>query len=302
MSILEEVNTQLDGKVKQHVVLAPYSTFKIGGEAEYYFLAETKDELIKASKLTKELNIPFLLLAGASNIILPEGKIPGLVVRNLISYKKVIQDTPDFQILEVGSGYSMTRLAKETAELGLSGVEYHLGLPGTVGGAVVMNSKWTHPNSYVGDVVESTETLDTEGILHTRDASYCEFSYGYSKFQETKEIVLSVRFKLLKQDPATVLQHAKEAQEYRKKTQPYGVNTSGCFFKNIDGQSAGELIDKAGMKGVQIGDLVVSDIHANFIVNKGKGTVKDLKSLLSLIKEKVKNKFNVELKEEVVIM
>lgn len=302
MNKITSLHEQIGDSVKQDVILAPYSTFKIGGKAEYYYVAESKEDMIKAVVASKKLGMPFFLLAGSSNIILPEDGIAGLVVRNMISYKTTIEDTDTYEIIEVGSGYPMTRLAKETADLGLSGLEYHLGLPGTIGGAVVMNSKWTHPRAYVGDLVESVEVLDNKGSIQTKSKADCDFSYGWSRFQDTKEIILSVKLKLEKKDPGVLIKNAREALEYRKKTQPFGVFTSGCFFKNIGEQSAGELIDKAGLKGFQVGDLMVSDIHANFIVNKGKGTVKDLKALLSIIKRKVKEKFNVELKEEVVIL
>jgi len=299
---LLKLQEQFGDKVKSNFVLAPYTTFKMGGAAEFYMVVETKEEMQKAYQIAKELQIPFFVFGGASNIVISEQGLKGLVVRNLISYKKIIQETGEDILLEVGSGYPITRLSKETAEEGLSGVEFHLGLPGSVGGSVYMNSKWTHPKAYIGDAVESVQLINHSGELETRRKEQLDFRYGWSNLQETKEVVVSVTFKLKKIDSEITKKNAQDALAYRKETQPFGVSSSGCFFKNDGDESAGKLIDEAGLKGFQLGSFVISDKHANFIINKGNGKESDLKKLLRIMKEKVKEKFGVELKEEVIIM
>ena len=302
MNIFDSLQAQLGNQVKAKVNLAPYTTFKLGGPAEYYFVAETKQELIDAYHIAQKLDIQFNILGGASNIVVPEEGINGLVVRNMVSYKKIIEKKDDSVLLEVGSGYSITRLAKETSEEGLSGIEFHLGLPGTIGGAVVMNSKWTRPRVDVGDYVYSVEVIKKDGTVKVEPKDYCEFSYGWSKLQQTKEIVVAVTLELKKIGSEVSVKNAQDSLAYRKETQPFGVFTSGCFFKNVDNLSAGKLIDDAGLKGYSVGDLVVSDKHANFIINKGNGNVKDLRKLLDIIKTKVKEHSGIELKEEVIIL
>ena len=188
------------------------------------------------------------------------------------------------------------------AERGFEGLDYHFGLPGTVGGAIYMNSKWTKPLSYYGDNLVSANLVDNRGQVKTVKKSYFKFAYDFSILQKTKELLLDAVFKLKKSKPEIVKQHADFAMDYRKKTQPFGVFTSGCFFKNIDGQSAGRLIDQAGLKGKRIGGFQVSEKHANFIINDGSGKPEDLKKLLQLIKTKVKEKFGIKLEEEVIII
>ena len=134
------------------------------------------------------------------------------------------------------------------------------------------------------------------------DKDYFKFAYDYSTLQKTKEILLEAVFKLKKINPMILKERAQSAFEYRKKTQPMGAKTSGCFFKNVDGKSAGQMIDKAELKGFAVGDFFVSPIHANFIINRGHGRSKDLLKLVRIIKEKVKQKFGVKLEEEVMII
>jgi UDP-N-acetylmuramate dehydrogenase len=196
----------------------------------------------------------------------------------------------------------MSSLVRETTDAGYEGFEYQMGLPGTLGGGIVMNSKWTHPKSYIGDNLLSATIINNEGELVKKDSEYFDFSYGYSKLQKTKEVVVSALYKMNKIDPSILKARSAEALQYRKVTQPYGVATSGCFFKNTGEYSAGKLIDEAGLKGTHIGGLYVSDIHANFIVNDGTGTIEDLKKLLTLIKKTVFKKSSIELKEEVIIL
>lgn len=302
MSVLQSLQEKFGQRIKQDFILAPYTTFKMGGPAQYYFVAQTKEELIDAYKIAQKHNIPFFLLGGASNIVISEKGLKGLTVKNQISYKKIIQENNGGVIVEVGSGYSMTRLSKETSEDGLTGIEFHLGLPGTVGGAVYMNSKWTHPKAFIGDAVKSVEVLNKDGAVEHRTHSELNFKYGWSELQDTKEIILSVTFILKRVDPVISRQNAKNALVYRHETQPVGISSSGCFFKNDGDISAGKLIDEAGLKGFQLGNFAISDKHANFIINKGNGKEEDLKALLGIMKQRVKTKFNIDLKEEVVII
>ncbi len=175
-----------------------------------------------------------------------------------------------------------------------------------------MNSKWTTPLNYIGDHLIFAHILDKDGNIKKVTRDYFNFAYDYSIIQETKEIILEAVFRLQKHYSEDLKERSKSALEYRKQTQPHGVSTGGCFFQNIgieDAErlgfgttSAGNLIDKAGLKGKEIGGFVVSDKHANFIVNTGEGKAEDLVQLLSFVKKTVKEKFDVDLKEEVVVV
>ena len=292
------------GKIRQNVSLGVYSTFKLGGKAEYLVQAETEEDIINSVQAAHTFKLNITILGGISNVIIGEGGIKGIVIRNLTSDKKIIQDEKDFVLLEVSSGYYITRLAKETAEFGYEGIEFHYGLPGTIGGAVYMNSKWSghQPTKYVGDAVYSIRTIDREEKQNTRDKAYLKFAYDYSFIQETKEIILNVTLKLKKNVPKQLTERCMQAMDYRRRTQPYGVATSGCFFKNVNGQSVGKMIDDLGLKGYSIGGAEISTIHANFIVNKQNATPEDVRKLVDYIKKKIKKAYNVDIEEEVIFL
>ncbi len=287
-------------KVRQHIKLSSYSTFKMGGVADYYVEALTRKDIVNCVKACHMVNIPVTILGGASNVVIRDHNISGLVIRNLYREKITIKDDSSETILTISSGYPLSLLVRESVEAGLSGFEYHLGLPGSIGGALYMNSKWTHPDSYVGDQLIEAELIDRKGLVKKVNRDYFQFGYDASILQRTKEIVLTATFKLKKTNKEALRRAMNEAFEYRKKTQPLGVSTSGCFFKNVNGQSAGKMIDDLGLKGYTIGDFSISSHHANFIIHKGNGKYDDLKKLVSLIKQKVKDTYGVALEEEVI--
>ncbi len=301
--MLSELETYLGkGRVRHAIDLGPRSTFKLGGPAEYYFEAESDDDLINAVRAAHYLKIPYIILGGISNVVVGEEGIKGLVVKNLNSYKTLQKETESYVVLRVGSGYNMTRLAKETAEAGYGGLEYQTGLPGSVGGGIAMNSGWYRhkPDKYVGDPVIQALLVEKDGTTKVVDHDYFEFRYDHSIIKETHECIVWADFKLEKQPAKELLQHAQDALEHRKHTQPYGVATSGCFFQNVDGVSAGKIIDEAGLKGFSIGGAQVSDIHANFIINTGNATPDDVAQLIDHIKTTVKRTHNIDLHEEIV--
>lgn len=295
---VQSFNSKL--KIEENKDLFSYLTIRVHVQAEYFVEATSRQELIEAKKLSDKLGIPLFLLGGGSNLAPLKTQISGLVVHNRYIKKQILIEAKDFVDLLVSSGYPVSRLVTETIEAGWEGFEYHKGLPGTVGGAIYMNSKWTHPPSYFGDNLLYAYLVDENGKVKRVDKKYFQFAYDYSILQNTGEIVLEAIFRLKKTDPLILKKRADEALNYRKKTQPFGVATSGCFFKNIKGLSAGYLIDKAGLKGFSVGDWIISDIHANFVINKRDGKPEDLRKLLQIVKQQVKDKFGVELEEEVI--
>lgn len=300
------------GKIQEQIDLFPYLSMRLHTKAQYFFEAKTREDLLNAIKATFKLNIPLIMVGGGSNIVFHASFVMGLVVKNSFSDLKVVSENKEEIDIEVGSGMNMALLIQHLEEKGYSGLEYQKGLPGTVGGGVYMNSKWTLPLSYVGDCVLQADLADKKGNEKKVDRDYFQFAYDYSKLQDTHEYVISVVFRLKKMDISLVTERALNAQTYRHKTQPFGKPTCGCFFRNVSEgvqkkyslptKSAGYLIDKAGLKGTTIGSFMVSDIHANFIVNKGgDARPEDLKVLSDLIKKKVKERFGIQLEEEVEI-
>ncbi len=288
-------------KIEKNKNLKFITTLKTNAVAQFYTEIKTRNEIIEAVKYCQKNKIRLIFIGGGSNIAFLNEKIKGLVVKNLYQEFKVINNTPQSLEIEVSSGYLTSQFVNKVIELGGEGVEYHLGLPGTIGGAIYMNAKWTKPLSFFGDHLTKANLLTPDLKIKTVNKDYFQFAYDYSCLQKTKEILLEAVFKFKKGNSEDLKKRANEVFLYRKKTQPQGVFTAGCFFQNLNNISAGYLIDKAGLKGKKIGDFIVSPVHANFIVNLGNGKPEDLKKLIQLIKRTIKEKFNFSLKEEVVI-
>ena len=289
-------------QIKKNKDLILFNTLRTHSVAEYFLEAKTREDLIDGKKFALDNNLPLFILAGGSNLAIVKDKISGLVIKNNYRELKILEENKDNVLLSVSSGYPVSLLVNETVNKGYQGFEYHKGLPGTVGGAIYGNSKWTKPVNYFGESLVTSYLVDKTGKIKKVDKKYFQFAYDYSIIQRTKEIILEAVFRLKKVDPRILKERSNLAFDYRKKTQPMGVATSGCFFKNIEGKSAGQLIDQAGLKDLSIGDFYVSGIHANFIINRGNGKTEDLLKLIKIIKDKVKNKFGVKLEEEVIII
>ncbi|OGG03788.1 UDP-N-acetylenolpyruvoylglucosamine reductase [Candidatus Gottesmanbacteria bacterium RBG_16_52_11] len=318
----EILQAALEGRVKKDVPLARFTTYKVGGPAEYFFVAQTRQDLVTAVKTALVSGISCTVLGGGSNVLISDGGLPGLVIRNAarnISLKGIKgSQTPGRKVrhvfVEADAGVPMNQLVRFTIDQGLSGLEMHLGLPGTVGGAVYMNSKWTHPVGYVGDAVYQAEILQPSGDIEAVPRSYFRFAYDYSILQDKPATVVSVVFALEQQDKDALWQKANESIAYRRSSQPYGVATAGCVFRNIAESeaiihqtpgravSAGFLADHAGCKGLRVGGAVVSDHHANFIINTGNATARDVVELIETVRSRVKSAFGVSLREEIVRM
>lgn len=300
--------------------LGKYTTFKIGGPADYFYNAKTIEDFVSAILLGRKLHLPIFILGGGTNILIGDKGIRGLVVRNgtrAISMRGAKGSmskgkSNELVFVEAESGVVMNQLVRFTVEEGLSGLEMQLGLPGSVGGAVYMNSKWTHPTGYVGDVVYQAKILTPESEIKEVPKSYFQFAYDTSILQKSQDIVLSVVFALRRKEKTALWKIANESVLYRHGTQPQGVHSPGCTFRNISEAeamavstpnhttSAGFLVDHSGCKGMRVGDAYVSDMHANFIINKGAARAADVVQLIEKIRKKVFDQFGVRLEEEIV--
>lgn len=299
-----------EDKIKRDEDIAKYLTLQTGVKVGYLVLVNSFADWQNLSQILHKYDVEIGVVGGGSNLVISRAKKDFYILNRWIK-KSIVRSDERYTFIKVSSGYPIFRLVRETVNQGLSGLQYHWGLPGTVGGALYMNSKWTKPLAYVGDVVDKVLLLDKKGRFRWEDKDYMKFDYDYSILQDTGEFLVEVIFRLENNDYDAVYTQALQAYEYRRKTQPFGRRTSGCFFQNISEKdqkkhnlptkSAGWLIDKAGLKGLRIGGFRVSDTHANFIENIGGGDVEDLRKLIDLIQKKVRNKFGIDLKLEVVI-
>lgn len=253
-------------KFQKNVLLAPYTTFKIGGPAKYFFIAKTSKDLLQAIEFARAEGLPFFILGGGSNLLISDKGFDGLVIKTQNTKCEIKNNR-----LIAEAGARLGDVVGLSIESGLTGLEWAVGIPGTVGGAVKVNA-----HAFGSDFRQLTK-----------------------KTKEENGIILSVELKLAKGDKRKSEALIKEYATKRKTTQPLEYASAGCVFKNPVGKFAGQIIDQCGLKGRKIGGAEVSPKHANFIVNLGNATAKDVAELIGLIKETVKKKFGLELEEEI---
>jgi len=224
-------NKQITTKKKYNIF--KHLTLRIKSQADEYIEVFSRKELIKAVQYATYKHIPYYVLGGGSNTTVTQSTYSGLVIVNRYIYREIVSETDEEVNIRVSSGYPMSLLVSEFIEKGWEGFEYHMGLPGTIGGGIYMNSKWMHPIRYVSDCLVEAVLIDRIGNEKKVTKDYFKFSYGYSFLQQTKEILLEIVFRLKKKSIPLLQKRAKQSLIYRKKTQPFGVSTCGCFFKNI---------------------------------------------------------------------
>lgn len=280
--------------MKRNVLLSKYTTFRIGGPAKYFFEVKDKKELISAVEFAKSKRLPFFILGGGSNLLVSDKGFKGVVIKILYSIFH-IRNSKIF----AGAGISLNKLVNISAEKGFSGLEWAVGIPGTIGGAVFGNAGAFGKS--MKDIVEIAEAFDIEKdkFINLKNKE-CKFKYKESVFKKNKKlIIISVELKLKKGNIKNIKKRIKENLAYKKEKQPLKYSSAGSVFKNPKGKSAWGLLEKCGLRGKQAGKAKVFDKHANFIVNLGKAKAKDVKKLINLAKQRVKKKFKINLEEEI---
>lgn len=310
------------GKVKVNEPLAKHTTFKIGGPADFLVIVESVEALVGLLDLLNGRGVDYFLLGGGSNMLASDEGYRGVVIKMQSKDFKVKNDN-----FVADAGLPTVFVAQESMKAGLSGFEWGVGVPGTIGGAVRGNAGAM--GSEMGDVVSMVEVY-RDGEVIGLEADRLHFYYRHSIFKLNNDVILRVHLKLLKTDNKDLLKNALEHLKYRNKTQPQGWSSTGCIFKNIEllgehGEpnrlkllknfgsedekikyflktgkiSAGWLIEQAGLKNKQIGQVEVSDKHCNFVVNVGGAKAVDVVSLIEHIKTTVYDKYGIELEEEI---
>jgi len=291
-SILEQLP-----QIQQDVLLKDFTTFKIGGIAKYFLVARSNEEIISALKTAKENNLPFFVIGGGSNVLIQDKYFNGLVIKIQNSNFSVKEDGKGKEI-EMQAGANLSKLVQLSFEYCLTGIEWAIGLPGTIGGAVRGNAGAI--DGCMSSIVKEVQVFDLNDLqTKTFSNADCRFSYRESIFKSNKNLfVLSAKIFLPLGEKSAIRKKADEIFQKRRDSQPYDYPSAGCVFKNPENMSAGKLIEDAGLKKMQIGGAQISDKHANFIINTKDATSDDVLALKNLIKEKIKEKFNIELEEE----
>lgn len=295
--VCRKLSVDLGNRLKPDVILAPYTTFGIGGKASFFYMAVKPDELVYAVRTAQKLKLRFFILGGGSNVLVSDSGFKGLVIKNECRDVWIDHHTVTCQ-----SGALLNLVIKKALDSSLSGLEFAVGIPGTVGGAVRGNAGAF--GKAVGDVLIKAVVLSRHNEIKEVERDYFRFGYRDSVLKQNGDIVLSVTFGLKKKNKKRIEKQIEEYRKSRNANLPWKEHSAGCFFKNIvQGEkkiSAGYLLDQLGVKGMQVGDAQVSVKHANFLINRKRAKAQDVKKLSSKLKRMVRKEFNINLEEETV--
>lgn len=289
-----------ESKILKDEPMKNHTTFKIGGNADFLIKATGKKDIISVYKYAIKNNIPVYIIGKASNLLVKDKGIRGIVIKNLYDDIRILKEYEEVVELEIASGTTCTKLAKFALDNSLEGLEFSYGIPGTMGGAIRMNA-----GAYGGEikncVIESL-ILDKDGNEKILNYDEHQFIYRNSSIAKNGYILLSTKIKLKKGNKEEIKEKMEKNMEARLEKQPYNMPSAGSVFKRGNGFITAQIIDEAGLRGKEIGGAQVSPKHAGFIVNNGTATAEDVINLIEYIKKTVREKFNKELETEVIII
>lgn len=305
-SELEKALSELLGttRIERDVLLAPYTTFRIGGPADLFYRARTADELAGAVLAARKLTIPYFVLGTGANILVGDRGFRGLVIRNEVQGIEFLEGNR----VRAGSGVQVYHdLINATVARGLGGLHHFVGIPSTVGGAIWQNLHFLSPapererTVFIEEVVESCELLTAEGERRTVDRDYLDFAYDYSILHDRPDIVLGVTFLLEPRPREELARVIEENLAWRDERHPdlWLYPCAGSIFKKIEGVGAGRLIDECGLKGHRLGNAAIFHKHANIIVNLGGATAAEVRALIELAQSTVERELGFSLQPEI---
>ncbi len=294
MNIINEIEKLDIGRVEVNVSLSKYTTYKVGGTALALVYPKSVNKLIILVKFLTSSKIKYKVIGNGSNLLFSDKNFDGVIIKlteltdlEFLSYNKI----------RVGAGYSLPKLSLLVAKKGLAGLEFASGIPGTVGGAIFMNAGAY--KSDMGYVVQSVRVLTPDCKIITFENREMDFHYRSSFLQKHPEyICLDVVIKLKKGDKELLDEVIKERRARRIESQPLEYPSAGSVFRNPEGNFAGKLIEDLGLKGYRIGGAMVSEKHANFIINYDNATSADIKNLIDYVHDRVMDEYNIDLKIE----
>lgn len=288
--VIPEESIRLNEPMKNH------TTFRIGGNADY-FVSASKEQLTKVLAVAKQDEVPVTIIGNGSNLLVRDGGIRGLVV-------EIGKDMEEIQIhgncITAGAGALLSKIARAAADAGLSGLEFASGIPGSLGGAVVMNA-----GAYDGEmkqVLVSAKVLDKDGEEKTLSNEELELSYRHSCIEEKGYIVVEATIRLNPKEKEQIFAEMEDIRKRRVAKQPLEFPSAGSTFKRPEGYFAGKLIQDSGLSGYSVGGAQVSEKHNGFVINKGNATAQDVLTLIEDVKKEVYRQFQVELVPEVKII
>ena len=281
------------GGLSEEEPLAPFTTWRIGGPAELLATPLDRDDLLGAVRWAADVGVPWRLLGNGSNLLVRDKGVRGLVIR----LRKVLDGIEcEGTRLVAGAGALFPAVANRAAAEGLAGVEFGAGIPGTIGGAIVMNAGWHEFE--IGPRVRSVEYLEADATTRIYPGERCGFAYRGSVFRGRGGVVLGTELELLPGDADEIRGRLEDYASSRKRNQPTELPSCGSVFLKPPDDFAGRLIDEAGLKGLRVGDVEVSTKHANFFVNLGAARASDVLELIRRVEDEIHDRFGVTLERE----
>ncbi|MBE5860365.1 MAG: UDP-N-acetylmuramate dehydrogenase [Butyrivibrio sp.] len=301
-----DIREELSGIISEenliiNEMMSRHTTFKTGGPADYFVRVNTEDELSHLLSLLDGKGLTFArdfyIVGNGSNLLVSDEGFRGVIISLSGDFSKV---SIDGNIVNAGSAALNSMVASSAKDKSLTGFEFAHGIPGTIGGAVVMNA-----GAYDGEmkqVIKSVRAMNPDGSIEEYDNESCAFSYRNSIFKKKKQIILSAKIELLPGNKAEIEEKMKDLMGRRRDKQPLEYPSAGSTFKRPEGYFAGKLIEDAGLRGYSHGDAQVSEKHCGFIINKGQASSKDIYELITYVQDKVKENSGVDLVPEVIML
>ena len=289
--------SQMGFDYKLEALMQEYTTLKIGGQADILVEPRDTEELVKIIQKAKEESVPVTFIGNGSNLLVLDGGIRGVVIKFGVNFSKA---SVEEDIITAQSGILMSKLASVAADNSLGGFEFASGIPGTLGGGIVMNA-----GAYKGelkDVIIQVTALLKDGTVRVFNQDELDFSYRHSVFTDSDMLVLEAKIKLFKGDQEEIKARIKELSQKRRTTQPLEYPSAGSAFKRPQNGYAAAMIDECGLKGYTVGGAQVSQKHAGFVINKDNASAKDVVCLLKDVQKKVYEKFDTMLEPEIIII
>jgi UDP-N-acetylmuramate dehydrogenase len=287
------LKASVSGSVRAGESMARHTSYRIGGPAAILVECDTVSDLTAATSILEAEEIEWTVLGKGSNVLVADSGYDGAVLALGKDFKRhALEDG----YLRTGAGVILAAVVQDAFKAGLSGLEFAVGIPGTVGGALAMNAG--SRESWIGSIVESvTLFVPGEGLVRVRGS---EIAWGYRRSGlSARGIIVEAAFRLTETDAVQIRRNMEASLRRRKRTQPLGLPSAGSVFVNPEGESAGRLIEAAGLKGFSVGGAQVSEVHANFIVNIGGATATDVVRLIRVIRDAVKEANGIELRPEI---
>jgi len=297
---LKELHKLVRGKILCNIPLSRYTSLRVGGPAEIMIYPLNIMELQKLINFSRTHKVPYFILGRGTNLLIKDGGVRGIVIKLSRGFKKiqVVETLRNHTRLLVESGVSLRRLLNFSAEKGLSGLEFLSGIPGSMGGALWMNS-----GAYgrqMQDVTESLTLMTPKAEVVEKKRNQLNFDYRQLRLP-TGTIIMNALIRTQQENPKKITAEIEKNKKRRSKNQPLHLPSAGSVFKNPPGKSAGQLVEKAGLKGFQVGEAKISEKHANFIINRGNATAEDILSLMKIVHNRVYQVTGIRLESEIKI-